>query len=133
VRASKLQISEETVIDFLSRKGRDGRSPSFRRRAHMTETFARIPHDKALELYRKHKLGGPAWILLFELDRLILKHRGRNPVRLESNRLRSVGIVTRTRQFALRQLMIAGVVRVERRRSRLSPWVTHLWYPVQEG
>jgi hypothetical protein len=134
-RRPKLYLVGQDPVDVfndLDQLQADLKSP-LQRRPRAVETFARIPHDKALDLYRKHKLGGPAWIILFELDRLILKHRGRNPVRLESNRLRSVGIVTRTRQFALRQLVTARVVRVERRRSGLSPWVTHLWYPVQEG
>jgi hypothetical protein len=102
------------------------------RRPKATETFARIPHDKALELTR-YRINGAAWAVLIELDRLILKHRGRNPVRLESSRLRSVGVVGRMRTRALRQLEAASVIRVAWRKSGLSPWVLHLWYPVQKG
>jgi hypothetical protein len=102
------------------------------RRPRAVETFARIPHDKALALYR-HRIGSAAWMLLIELDRLILKHRGRNPVRLESGRLRSVGIVGRVRMRALRQLEAAGTIQVAWRKSGLCPWVVHRWYPVQKG
>jgi hypothetical protein len=59
------------------------------RRQRAVETFARIPHDRALELYR-HKLSGTAWLVLIELDRILLKARGKNPVRFWSPRLRKV-------------------------------------------
>ena len=55
------------------------------RRQRIVETFARIPHDKALELYR-HKIDRAAWVVLIELDRLVLKARGKNPVRFWSPR-----------------------------------------------
>jgi hypothetical protein len=101
------------------------------RRARAIETFARIPHDKALALY-KHRPSPAAWLVLFELDRLILKRRGQNPVRFASTRLRSVGIRDHMRARALRQLVSAGVVRVTSRGSGLAPWVTHLWYPLRD-
>jgi hypothetical protein len=101
------------------------------RRSRITETFARIPHDRAIELYR-HKIGGPAWVVLIELDRLVLKQRGKNPVRFWSPRLRAAGLIARTRMRALRQLEAAGVVKIEWRGKGLSPWVTHLWYPLQD-
>ena len=37
-------------------------------RKRLTETFARIPHDKALDLFR-HRVSGAAWMVLIELDR----------------------------------------------------------------
>ena len=129
MKASKLQISEETVIDFLSRKRRNDKL-STSRRTRIIETFARIPHDKGLALYR-HRLSGAAWVMLIELDQLILKHRGQNPVRLVSARLRNVGLTHRTRARALRQLAAAGVIQIEKRKRGLAPWVTHLWYPRQ--
>jgi hypothetical protein len=98
------------------------------RRQRIVETFARIPHDKALELYRQ-KINKAAWLVLIELDRLVLKARGKNPVRFWSPRLRAVGIAKQARTRALRQLEAAGVIRVEQRGKGLSPWVTHLWYP----
>jgi hypothetical protein len=98
------------------------------RRQRIVETFARIPHDKALELYR-HKIDRAAWVVLIELDRLVLKARGKNPVRFWSPRLRAVGVTGRTRMRALRQLEVAGVIRVEQRGKGLSPWVAHLRYP----
>jgi hypothetical protein len=120
------------VFDDLERLRADLKSPPQQLRPRATETFARIPHDKALELTRR-RINGAAWGVLIELDRLILKRRGRNPVRLESSRLRSVGLVGRMRTRALRQLEAADVIRVAWRKSGLSPWVLHLWYPVQKG
>jgi hypothetical protein len=119
------------MFDDLDQLRSDLASPP-QRRPRAVETFARIPHDKALELLRQ-RINGTAWGMLIELDRLILKHRGRNPVRLESSRLRSVGITGRMRARALRQLEAAGVVQIAWRKSGLCPWVLHLWYPVQKG
>jgi len=99
------------------------------RRGRAVETFARIPHDRALELWRRG-IGGAAWMVLIELDRLILKQRGKNPVRLWSSRLRTIGLSKHTRTRALRRLEMVGVIKVEKReRAR---WVTHLWYPLQD-
>jgi hypothetical protein len=100
------------------------------RRQRLAETFARIPHDKGLTLCRL-KMNWPAWAVLIELDRLVLKAGGKNPVRFWSSRLRTVGITKQTRARALRRLAAAGVVRVEQRGKGLSPWVTHLWYPLR--
>jgi hypothetical protein len=101
------------------------------RRPKTAETFARIPHDKGLALYRS-RIGRGAWAILIELDRLILKAGGRNPVRLWSRKLRDAGVTKQTRARALRELQAAGVVEVEQRGKGLSPWVTHLWYPRQD-
>jgi hypothetical protein len=119
------------VFNDLDQLRADLKSPP-QGRPRATETFARIPHNKALELTRR-RINGAAWAVLIELDRLILIHRGRNPVRLESKRLRLVGVVDRVRTRALQQLEAAGVVRVAWRKAGLSPWVFHLWYPEQKG
>jgi hypothetical protein len=100
-------------------------------RERVKETFARVPHDKALALY-KHKLTGSAWHVLFELDRVILRRRGQNPVRFDCPRLGSAGMSTHTRGRALRQLEAAGVVKVTSRGPGLSPRVTHFWYPLRD-
>jgi hypothetical protein len=100
-------------------------------RERVTETFARIPHDKALALY-KHEIFGPAGHVLFELDRIILRRRGQNPVRFDCPRLISAGMGRNTRARALRQLEAAGLVKVTSRGRGLSPWVTHLWYPLRD-
>ena len=92
---------------------------------------ARIPHDRGLALYQ-HKIGLAAWAVLIELDRLVLKAGGKNPVRLWSTRLRDAGIKEHVRARALRQLEAAGVIKVHHRGNGLSPWVTHLWYPTQD-
>jgi len=95
------------------------------RRPRSTETFARIPHDKALAL----KVSGTAWQVLIELDRIILKARGQNPVRFWSPRLRAVGITKHTRTRGLRQLETTGVILVRWGPKGSSPWVFHTWYP----
>src|SRR5262249_44917652 len=105
---------------------------AIRHRQRSVETFARIPHDRALELYRRHPISGVAWVVLIELDRLILKHRGQNPVRFVSSRLCAVGLNSHTRVRALRQLEAAGVVEIGRRGRGLGPWVAHLWYPLRD-
>jgi hypothetical protein len=101
------------------------------RRTRTAETFARIPHDRALALYR-HRLTPAAWAVLIELDRLILKRRGQNPVRFASARLRAAGIKENVRALALQQLVAAGAVRVLHRGPGLAPLVTHLWYPTRD-
>ena len=118
------------VFDDLDKLREDAVAPSPRRQR-TVETFARIPHDKGLALC-KHKLSGAAWVLLIELDRLVLKHRGQNPVKLVSARLRATGLKDGNRRRALQQLVAAGVVLVEQRGHGLAPWVTHLWYPRQD-
>jgi hypothetical protein len=99
------------------------------RRSRAVETFARIPHDKALALYRR--LSGDAWVLLIELDRLILKAGQRNPVPLSSKRLQAIGLNAGWRLRALRELETAGIILVRRRGRGHSPWVFHTWYPKQ--
>src|SRR5262249_10104061 len=74
------------------------------RRPKTAETFARIPHDKGLALYRS-RIGRGAWAILIELDRLILKAGGR---RLWSPKLRDAGVTKQTRARALRELQAAG-------------------------
>src|SRR6516225_5710810 len=66
--------------------------PAFKgqRRPRIDETFARIPFDRARALYRH--IGGPAWMLLIELDRLVFEGRGKNPVRLTSAARRASGM-----------------------------------------
>jgi hypothetical protein len=97
------------------------------RRKRLVETFARIPHDKGLAL----DVSGAAWRILIELDRLILKAGGQNPIPLSSKRLRATGLTEGNRMRALRQLEIAGVILVKRRGRGHSPWVFHTWYPKQ--
>ena len=118
------------IFDDLDKLKSDLADPK-RARAPAKETFARIPHDKALALYRDPELFGAAAHVLFELDRVILRRRGQNPVRFDCPRLvRAVSGHTRSR--ALRQLEAAGLVKVTSRGPGLSPWVTHLWYPLRE-
>jgi hypothetical protein len=96
------------------------------RRAKSVETFARFPHERALQL----KISGNAWRILVELDRLILKGRGRNPVTLTNHRLRELGIGRQMKQQLLRKLKKVGVIEV-RATERKGTVVTHLWFPKQ--
>jgi hypothetical protein len=101
------------------------------RRKRTVETFARIPHDRALALYG-HRISGAAWVVLIELDRLILRAGGKNPVKFSSPRLRALGLTHRLRAKALRQLETAGVIKMRQRGPGLSPWVAHLWYELRD-
>jgi hypothetical protein len=107
-------------------------SPLRSRRVREAQTFARMPHDRALDQLYRHRVGEHAWAVLIELDRMILAQRGKNPVLFWSPRLRALGLTTHTRRRALRNLEAAGVVKVAQRGRGLSPWVTHLWYPLPE-
>ena len=86
------------TMGFVVRHGRrievetleTGAPPARRKRAPAKETFARIPHDRGMKLYGQ--IDGAAWIILLELDRLIFKAYGRNPVRLTNPSLEAVGI-----------------------------------------
>jgi hypothetical protein len=111
------------VFDDLDQLRGELAAPQRRLRA--TETFARIPHDKGLAL----DISGTAWRVLIELDRLILKAGGRNPIPLSSKRLRAIGLISGTRARALRRLEAAGVVKIKRRGRGHGPWVFHTWYP----
>lgn len=115
-------------LDKLKRDQRDGTV----RRARAVQTFARIPHDAGLALFLRHRLPGAAWALLIELDLILLKRRGKNPFKLSSKRLRGIGLKDHTRHRALLRLEAAGVIKVERIGQGMSPWVTHLWYPLRD-
>jgi hypothetical protein len=117
------------IFDDVEKLRTDLATPPPLRRARAIETFARIPHDKALALFQ-YQLAPATWMVLIELDRLILRRRGQNPVRFASTRLRKIGVKDNVRARALRQLVAAGVIRVASRGPGLSPWVTHLWYPL---
>jgi hypothetical protein len=128
-RKPKLHLVGQDPVDVFNDLGalREQMGQSLRR-GRAVETFARIPHDKGLVLCRA-RIGWAAWAILIELDRLILKAGGKNPVRLWSPRLRAMGVVAYRRMRALRQLRAAGVIEVEQRGTGLSPWVALLWYP----
>jgi hypothetical protein len=98
------------------------------RRARATETFARFYHEKALAL--GGKIGSNGWVILVEIDRLILKGNGRNPVRLTNYRLRELGIGREVKRYQLQKLVEAGVVRVLARERKWT-LVLHLWFPAQ--
>jgi hypothetical protein len=98
------------------------------RRPRSEGTFARFPHERARDLFRQ--IGGPAWILLIEIDRLILENKGRNPVKLTTEALEGSGLTRRQVERGLRRLERARVITIERHPGR-SPLVAHLWYPIK--
>ena len=114
-------------LDTMRHDQRDGTA----RRARSAQTFARIPHTKGPELYR-FGISGAAWAVLIELDRLLLRNRGKNPIKFSSRPLREAGLKQQTRHRALRQLEAAGVIKVVRHGRGACPWVTHTWYPERE-
>jgi hypothetical protein len=99
------------------------------RRARSSETFARFPHEKALAL--RGQIGSDGWVILVEIDRLILKSGGCNPVRLTNYRLRQLGIGRELKRQQLQKLVAAGVIRVIARERRWT-LVLHLWFAAQE-
>ena len=92
------------------------------------ETFARLPHDKTMRLYGK--VGVAAIIILIELDRLIFKSFGRNPVRLSNDKLAAIGMSPNGKMKGLRQLQAAGILKVAQKGCE-APLVTHLWHPLK--
>ena len=104
-RRPKLRLVGSTdptdVFDDLTALRQEQQTPGSQRRQRLTETFARIPHARAVEL-ALYRVSGPAWFILVELDRLILKGRGRNPIRLVNRNLRTAGIHRNTKARALR-------------------------------
>jgi hypothetical protein len=105
-------------------------SPLRARRAREVVKFARLPYDRAYKLYEH--IGGAPWMVLVELDRMILAQRGKNPVIFWSKPLRDIGLSGNARQHALLQLEAAGVIEIASRGRGLAPLVTHLWYPRQD-
>jgi hypothetical protein len=98
------------------------------RRPRSEETFARFPYGRARDLFRQ--IGGPAWMLLIEIDRLVLENKGRNPVKLTTEALEGSDLTRRQVQRGLRRLERAEVITVEHRSGRC-PLVAHLWYPIK--
>ena len=124
-------------MGFIIRHGRrievetlDTAAPRARahKRTSAKETFAQIPHDRAMKLYGK--INGAAWTILFELDRVIFKAYGRNPVRLTNQAFEAIGMVHSTKLRAPRQLEDAGVITVVRDGLE-APLITHLWHPLK--
>jgi hypothetical protein len=129
-RRPKLHLVGQDPTDIfqdLEQLRADLTSPR-QRRQRITETFARIPHDKGITL----NVPGTAWRVLIELDRLILRAGGQNPIPFSSKRLRVVGPNDYRRAQALRLLERAGVIIVKRRGRGRSPWVFHTWYPKRD-
>ena len=124
----RLTLPDEMVkaVKRDARQTQDG-GKGAGRRARTTETFARIPHQRGLQLYGH--IDGAAWVVLIELDRLIFKAGGRNPIRLTNQNLQAIGMSRSTKAKALRQLQDAGVITVQLQ-GREAVLVTHLWHPV---
>jgi hypothetical protein len=101
-----------------------------RRRSRAKDTFAPMPH-RAIELYPQ--LGGAAWAVLIELDRMILAQRNKNPVLFWSPQLKAAGMSRTAKNAALRKLEAAGVIKIKWRGPGLAPLVWHLGYPETDG
>jgi hypothetical protein len=76
----------------------DGRKGRCSKRAQTKETFVRIPYARILRLYGR--IGAAALFVLFEIDHLIFKARGQNPVRLTNKNLRAIGMPRNTKARA---------------------------------
>jgi hypothetical protein len=114
-----------------------GEAPAFRAQklARIAGTFAPIPHERA---YKELRGINSTWMLLIVLHHLVLRGRGRNPVKLTAKALQKIGL-TKSRlieigltemaiRWGLDQLERADVIAVERKRGRC-PLVLHRWYP----
>ena len=122
---------EDDVDPLFADYGQAAGAPKDRtRRPLAAKPFARVYLDVADRLF-EHRVGGAAWRLLIEIDRLVLTQHGRNPVLLYSRRLRNIGLADHTRLRALRQLAKAGLIEVKSSNRGLSPWVRHLGYPIR--
>ena len=127
LRPSDHSITEEQAHAALGEREQQHREREAQgdhlsyRRQRSVRTFARIPHAEALALYQHHRLCGAAWTVLVELDYLILRAGGRNPVKFSSSRLRAIGLNRDVRARALRELEAAGVIAIRRRGRDLSP------------
>jgi hypothetical protein len=98
------------------------------KRGKKEETFAMIPHQRAIEAYKI--IGGASWIVLIEIDRLILEAWGRNPIRLPNKNLEANGLSRNAKWEALVQLENAGIIKVVRR-GKETPLVALLWRPLK--
>jgi hypothetical protein len=79
-------------------------------------------------------ISSAGWMIMIELDRLILKGEGKNPVRLSNVRLRELGIINRkTKYRQLHLLEQTGAIKVlSEEQSSASLLVLHLWFPEQD-
>jgi hypothetical protein len=103
-------------------------APTFQRQRQKrnTEYFVRIPIERARPL--KH-LSGTAWWLWIELEWLVFKSHGRNPVKLTSHSTPGLSRFAKAR--ALQQLVRAGVIFIEQKPG-CAPLVTLRWHPIQQ-
>lgn len=101
---------------------RKPRQPSSR--AVKPGTWAKIPHDRGLQLAEQAK--DPMLAVLLVLEHAI--HRaGSNQVRLTNHLLRQYKIPRQSKARNLRRLAAAGVITVEQH-GKEAPVVTHHWY-----
>lgn len=87
-------------------------------------TWAKIPHDRGLELAKR--TGNPVLAVLLTLEHAIYS-AGSNQVKLTNGLLKQYGITQQSKNRGLRQLAAAGVIAVEWR-GKAAPIVTHRWY-----
>jgi hypothetical protein len=101
-----------------------GKPPKQRRRARLERTWAKIPHDRGLELAKR--IGSPGFAVLLVLEHAVHWNKS-NIVKLTNDLLGQFGISRQSKTRGLRQLEEAGVIEVVWR-GKASPIVKHLWY-----
>jgi hypothetical protein len=94
-------------------------------RIKLTGTWAKIPHDRGLELAKR--VGSPVLAVLLALEHIIHDARS-NRVKLTNGLLKQYGITRQSKTRGLRRLVAADVITVERGGGREAPIVTHRWY-----
>jgi hypothetical protein len=97
------------------------------RPAHKPVIFAQVPFDRGFKLYRHNSIGDAGWMVLLELDYMVLT-RHKNPLLLwKPEHLPKLKIEGHTRIEALKRLEAAKMVRIEWRGTGRAPLVTVLW------
>jgi hypothetical protein len=101
-------------------------TPVRRKVAKLTETWARIPHERGLKLAKQTKC--PVLAVLLALEAAVHKARS-NRVKLTNDLFRQYGIRPQSKTRGLRQIAATGTISVEGgSRKKASPMVTHHWY-----
>ena len=103
-------------------KPRRRRSPA---KIKLAGTWAKIPHDRGLELAKR--VGSPVLAVLLALEHII-HDAGSNRVKLTNGLLKQYGITRQSKTRGLRQLVAANVITLEQCGEREAPVVTHHWY-----
>jgi hypothetical protein len=97
-----------------------------------TLKFAQVPFDRGFGLYGQHSIGDAGWMVLLELDYMVMS-RHKNPLLLwKPDHLPELKIEGHTRIDALIRLEAAGMIKVEWRGTGRAPRVTVLWRRLED-